>query len=61
MAFRGAFEFDEFDDDLEEDTLACPECGSDDLEIIGEDEEGNIEYECADCGERFTDAEEEDS
>ncbi len=59
---RGAFEFDEFDDDLDnepdEEIIVCPECGSDDLNIVGEfDEEG---INCEDCGERFTDGEEED-
>ena len=38
--------------------VVCPECGSDDLEIIDED---NGEYECLDCGERFTDGEEDDA
>jgi DNA-directed RNA polymerase subunit RPC12/RpoP len=50
---------DEEDFDFDDPTpiVVCPECGSDDLEIIDED---NGEYECLDCGERFTDGEEED-
>lgn len=59
---RQAFEFDEFDDDLDEpdeEIPVCPECGSDDLESLGEDEEGNASYECLDCGEIFSDGEEE--
>jgi len=59
---REPFEYDEFDDDLDDgpvSTVVCPECGSDDLEVISEDGDGNFVYECNDCGERFTDGEEE--
>jgi len=52
------------DDDLDEEpeeTVVCPECGSSDLEVIGElDEEGSNEYECQDCGERFTEGEDDE-
>jgi DNA-directed RNA polymerase subunit RPC12/RpoP len=61
--FRGPFEFDEFDDDLDgepEEIPVCPECGSDDLTIIDEDAGGENEYVCEDCGERFFDGEEEE-
>jgi hypothetical protein len=54
---RGAFEYDEFDDDLDEgpeDIPVCPECGSDDLTIVGEGQ-----YVCEDCGERFVEGEED--
>jgi DNA-directed RNA polymerase subunit RPC12/RpoP len=59
-------EDDELDDDYfldeeDEEIPVCPECGSDDLTIIGEDDEGNNEYGCEDCGERFSDGEEEDA
>ena len=61
---RLAFEYDEEDDDLDEvdeEIVVCPECGSDDLTVVGEfDEEGINEYICEDCGERFTDGEEEE-
>lgn len=60
---RGPFEFDEFDDDLDEgpeEIPVCPECGSDDLKFLGEDDEGNAMYECLDCGEEFTQGEEEE-
>jgi len=52
-------EEDDFDE-AEETIPVCPECGSDDLTVIGEDEDGNNEYVCEDCGERFTDEEEEE-
>ena len=48
-------EEDEFED---ESIPTCPECEGDDLELLGHDDEGNNEYECNDCGERFTDEEE---
>jgi transposase-like protein len=53
---------DDFDDDYDEPTPAvtCPECGSDDLEVIGEDDDGENLYECNDCGETFTEDEEEE-
>ena len=54
---RGAFEYDEFDDDLDEgpeNIPVCPECGSDDLTIVGEGQ-----YVCEDCGERFVEGEED--
>ena len=38
----------------------CPECGSDDLKFLVEDDEGNAMYECLDCGEEFTQGEEEE-
>lgn len=61
---RMPFCFDEFDDDLDpepEEIVVCPECGSDDLDIVDEfDEEGINEYICEDCGARFTDGEEEE-
>ncbi len=60
---RGPFEFDEFDDDLDgepEEIPVFPECGSDDLTIIDENAGGVNEYVCEDCGERFSDGEEED-
>ena len=47
-------------DDEPEDIPVCPECGSDDLTPTGEDLEGKMEYECEDCGERFTPGEDED-
>jgi predicted RNA-binding Zn-ribbon protein involved in translation (DUF1610 family) len=47
------------DDEEDEEIPVCPECGSDDLTIIGEDDDGNNEYECEDCGERFSDGEED--
>jgi tRNA(Ile2) C34 agmatinyltransferase TiaS len=59
---RGAFEYDEFDDELDdepEDIPVCPDCGGDDLESLGEDEDGNGAYECLDCGERFVEGEED--
>ena len=51
------------EDDYEDDEAipVCPECGSDDLEIIDETDEGDNEYVCNDCGERFVDGEEEDA
>ena len=47
-------------DDDYEDLPVCPECGSDGLTIITEAEDGNHEYECDDCGERFRVWEDED-
>jgi len=47
---------DEFDDEFAEaDELipVCPECGGDDLEVTGQDLNGDDEYECLDCGETF--------
>jgi len=52
-------EEDDWDEGSEEIPV-CPECEGDDLEVIGEDEDGNNEYLCNDCGERFTDWEEDD-
>jgi DNA-directed RNA polymerase subunit RPC12/RpoP len=49
---------DDFYDDETEETVVCPECGSDDLGSLGEDDDGNAVYECVDCGERFTEEEE---
>ena len=53
---------EEYDDDWDEPTptVICPECGSDDLERVGENDEGDTEFECNDCGEWFTDSEEEE-
>ena len=53
---------EEYDDDWDEPTptMICPECGSDDLERVGENDEGDTEFECNDCGEWFTDSEEEE-
>ena len=53
---------EEFDDDFDEPTPAveCPECGSNDLEVTGESEDGDAEFVCNDCGERFTEGEEEE-
>ena len=48
-------------DDAGEVIPVCPECDSDDLEVIGENDNGENEYVCNDCGERFTDGEEEDA
>lgn len=54
------------DDDLdydgkeEDETLSCPICGSDDLENLGEDDAGNVWYECTECGEKFSEGEEEE-
>jgi predicted RNA-binding Zn-ribbon protein involved in translation (DUF1610 family) len=52
---------DEEDDwDEEDETIpVCPECGSDDLDRVGEDEDGDTEWECNDCGERFSEGEED--
>jgi DNA-directed RNA polymerase subunit RPC12/RpoP len=51
---------DEFYDDEEiEETVVCPECGSDELESLGEDDDGNAVYECLECGERFTEGDED--
>ena len=47
---------DEFDDEFaeaDEIILVGPECGSDDLEVTGQDLNGDDEYECLDCGETF--------
>jgi DNA-directed RNA polymerase subunit RPC12/RpoP len=45
---------DEDDFDEADETIpVCPECGSDDLEITGQDLNGDDEYECNDCGECF--------
>ena len=55
-------ELDDFDDggyDEPSQIAVCPECGGDDLTIVGETDEGN-EYVCEDCGERFSAGEEED-
>ena len=43
------------EDDFEEDEAipVCPECGGDDLEVTGQDLNGDDEYECLDCGETF--------
>lgn len=50
---------DEIDLDEEiEETVVCPECSSEDLENLGEDDAGNVWFECSDCGERFTEGEE---
>ena len=48
-------EEDDFDeaDETDEAISVCPECGSDDLEITGQDLNGDDEYECLDCGETF--------
>ena len=54
-------EWNDWDHDDEETIPTCPECGSDDLEVIDETEEGDNEYVCNDCGERFVDGEEEDA
>ena len=43
---------DEEYDDL--DSRVCPECGSDDLRIAGEDDDGEDLFECLDCGEVFS-------
>ena len=56
---------DDFDDDVDYDeetgeVIVCPECGSDNLEVIGEDDDGNNLYECQECGEEFADGEEEE-
>jgi ssDNA-binding Zn-finger/Zn-ribbon topoisomerase 1 len=50
---------DEEEDEADEIIAVCPECGSDDLELIDENDDGN-EYLCNDCGERFTEGEEDD-
>jgi DNA-directed RNA polymerase subunit RPC12/RpoP len=52
----------DLDDDEEEpdDKFFCPECGSDDLENLGEDDAGNVWYECTECGEKFSEGEEEE-
>lgn len=59
--FYDESEDDELEDDLDEEDWdeedevipVCPECGSDDLEITGQDLTGDNEYECNDCGETF--------
>jgi len=55
-------EEDDWEDEVDETIPCCPECGSDDLEITGQDLTGDNEYECNDCGETFgeDDLEEED-
>jgi len=45
-------EWDDWDHD-DETIPVCPECGSDDLEVTGQDLNGDDEYECNDCGETF--------
>jgi DNA-directed RNA polymerase subunit RPC12/RpoP len=53
-------DLDEEDDDWDGETYSvCPECGSDDLELV-DATEGGDEYLCNDCGERFVDGEDED-
>lgn len=51
---------DEEDAYEDEDIPVCPKCGSDDLTIIDEDDDGNTEHQCEDCGERFTDGDDEE-
>ncbi len=53
---------DNYEDETEGgdlDYVICPECGSDDVELVSNGDDG-AEYECNDCGEVFTDGEEED-
>lgn len=53
-------DLDEWFDEEESEEIICPECGSNDLLLIGEfHEESSNEFECNDCGERFTEGEEE--
>ena len=56
MALWEAYE----DEEAEDIPLVCPECGSDDLESLGEDEDGNEAYECEECGECFSDGEDDE-
>ena len=44
---------DEEDDFADETIPVCPECGSDDLSVTGQDANGENEYVCEDCGEEF--------
>lgn len=53
-------DFEDYDPDEPEDSVVCPECGSDALDIVSEDFEGNNLYECQDCGERFTEEEDDE-
>jgi DNA-directed RNA polymerase subunit RPC12/RpoP len=50
---------DFYDDEEIEETVVCPECGSDELKSLGEDDDGNAVYECLECGERFTEGDED--
>lgn len=52
MIIDDDFDDDDLDDEIDEPALTCPECGSDDLDRIGENDDGT-EYLCNDYGERL--------